>query len=308
MRTLIVKLNATGDVVRTTTLLHALDGEITWVTAPNNVSLLQGTSRDVTCLRWQDRAAALDRSYDLVINLEDELEVAAFVKGVRTQAIFGAYLDARGSVSYTDNAKIWFDMSLISVHGRQRADELKLQNRRSYQELIFEGLGLRFAGEPYVLPTPTRSNLTGDVAIAPVAGAVWPMKNWAYYDVLKERLEEVGLKVNFLPQRATLLDHLADVASHRCLVGGDSLPMHLALGSATQCVTLFNCTSPWEIYDYGLMTKVVSPLLAKFYYKRGMDERATKAISVDEVFRAVIGRLESARTLATTRQPAPTET
>jgi hypothetical protein len=207
MRTLIVKLNATGDVVRTTTLLHALDGEITWVTAPNNVSLLQGTSRDVTCLRWQDRAAALDRSYDLVINLEDELEVAAFVKGVRTQAIFGAYLDARGSVSYTDNAKIWFDMSLISVHGRQRADELKLQNRRSYQELIFEGLGLRFAGEPYVLPTPTRSNLTGDVAIAPVAGAVWPMKNWAYYDVLKERLEEVRLKVNFLTKRTTLLDH-----------------------------------------------------------------------------------------------------
>jgi len=295
MKTLIIKLNATGDVVRTSTLLRRLPGSVVWVTAANNVPLLEGVAPHLTCTSWENRSIALNHEYDLVINLEDEKEVSAFLPSVRYKRLFGAHLGDDGEVKYTDDAKAWFDMSLVSVYGRQRADELKLLNRRSYQDLIFEGLGFRFQGEPYVLPRVRASELSGDVAMAPVAGAVWPMKNWAYYDLLKERLEAEGLKVNVLPKRPTLLAHLADVAGHRCLVGGDSLPMHLALGSDISCVTLFNCTSPWEIYDYGLMTKIVSPLLEQFYYKRGMDERATKAISVEQVFDAVVERLVDAR-------------
>jgi hypothetical protein len=117
------------------------------------------------------------------------------------------------------------------------------------------------------------------------------MKNWAFYEGLKARLEAKGLTVNYLPKRASLLQHLSDVRNHRCLVGGDSLPMHFALGSGTACVTLFTCTSPWEIYDYGLQTKIVSPLLGEFFYKRGFDVRATTAISLDEVYDITIRQL-----------------
>jgi hypothetical protein len=93
--------------------------------------------------------------------------------------------------------------------------------------------------------------------------------------------------VNVLPKRNSLLEHLGDVQGHRCLVSGDSLPMHLALGTRTRCVTLFTCTSPWEICDYGLQTKIVSPLLEEFFYKRDFDARATTAIGLDEVREAV---------------------
>src|SRR5437879_11345363 len=124
------------------------------------------------------------------------------------------------------------------------------------------------------------------------------MKKWAYYDELKQRLENHRLTVNVLPQRPSLLEHLSDVRNHCCLVGGDSLPMHFALGSGTRCVTLFTCTSPWEIYDYGIQKKIVSPLLEEFFYKRGYDERATTAITVDQVFNAVIRQLEPSRSAA----------
>ena len=67
--------------------------------------------------------------------------------------------------------------------------------------------------------------------------------------------------------------------------------MHFALGTGRRCVTLFTCTSPWEIYDYGLQTKIVSPLLAEFFYKRGFDFRATTAISLDEVYGFTIRQL-----------------
>jgi ADP-heptose:LPS heptosyltransferase len=295
MRTLIIKLNATGDVVRTTTLLARLPGEVTWITAAPNEELLRPGGA-LRCFEWAEREQARDRDYDLVVNLEDEVATAEFVRHVRYARLFGAYLADGGTIAYTDDSHQWFDLSLISRYGRTRADELKLQNRRTYQELIFDGLGFDFSGEPYVLPRPARTPLAGDVAIAPVAGPVWPMKGWAYYDELQAELESAGLTVNVLPRRQTLLEHMGDVANHRCLVSGDSLPMHFALGTGTPCVTLFNCTSPWEIYDYGVQTKLVSPVLDRFFYKRDFDPAATTAIRLDDVFTAVMERLNTAVT------------
>jgi hypothetical protein len=228
----------------------------------------------------------------LVINLEDEPEIAAFAGKMKLDRIFGANLDREGRLTYTEDSRGWFDLSLISRFGRVRADELKLQNRRAYQDLIFAGLGLAFRGEPYLLPSPVATDLKGDVAIASAAGPVWPMKTWAYYEKLGQALEATGLRVNVLPQRGSMLEHLGDIDGHRCIVGGDSLPMHLALGLGKRCVTIFNCTSPWEIYDYGLLTKLVSPVLGDFFYKRDFDPRATTAVSVDEVVHAVTTSLE----------------
>jgi ADP-heptose:LPS heptosyltransferase len=86
-----------------------------------------------------------------------------------------------------------------------------------------------------------------------------------------------------LPRRSSLLEHLGDVSSHRCLVSGDSLPMHLALGTGTPCVTIFTCTSPWEIHEYGVQRKIISPCLEDYFYQRGYDPRATSAVDVEVV-------------------------
>jgi len=298
VNTLIVKVGATGDVVRTTPLLSRLKGQVTWLTASKNTVLLEGLNCDLRCFSWEERERALDAHYDLCINLEDTLDVAQFLKTVRCGEIFGAYVDSDGSLRYTANSERWFDLSLISAYGKMRADKLKFQNRQTYQELVFEGLGFRFAGETYLLPEPIETGLSGDVAIAADAGPIWPMKKWTYYDELKQRLENHGLTVNVLPQRASLLQHLSDVRNHCCLIGGDSLPMHFALGTGKRCVTLFTCTSPWEIYGYGLQRKIVSPLLEEFFYKRGYDKRATTAITMDEVEVAVMEQLEAVPAIA----------
>jgi ADP-heptose:LPS heptosyltransferase len=298
MNVLIFKLGATGDVVRTTPLLGPLNGHVTWLTGANNIVLIESLDDDLRCISWEERGRALDRYYDLAINLEDTVDAARFLKAVRCNDIFGAYVDSDNELRYTENSKSWFDLSLISSYGKMEADKLKLENRRTYQELVFDGLGFRFTGEAYLLPKPVETGLSGDVAIAPYAGPIWPMKKWAYYGELKQRLEDQGLKVNVLPKRSSLLEHLADVRNHQCLVSGDSLPMHFALGSGRRCVSLFNCTSPWEIYHYGIQKKIVSPLLDQFFYKRGYDRRGTTAITVDEVFSAVMVQLESATPVA----------
>ena len=150
MNILIVKLGATGDVVRTTPLLRRFTGNVTWVTARKNKALLEnfeGRSASLRALEWEDRARLEGESVDLAINLEDDPDTAAILETVRTGRVFGAFANDKGTMCYTPDASKWYDLSLISVHGREKADELKFLNRRSYQELIFEGLGLAFTGD-----------------------------------------------------------------------------------------------------------------------------------------------------------------
>ena len=291
MNVLIVKLGAAGDVVRTTTLLRRLSGEVTWLTEAKNTVLLEGVKQGLKCVSWEQRDETKGTLYDLVVNLEDTHQIGSFLKLLDYKQLFGPYVDSTNALRYTDDSRPWFDLGVISRYGKQQADELKYANRCTYQELVFKGLGWRFEGERYYLPEPIKTDLKGDVAIARQAGAIWPMKNWAYYGDLEDALKRTGSIVNVLPERSSVLEHLGDVANHRCLVSGDTLPMHLALGSEVRCVSLFTCTSPWEIHGYGVQRKIVSPLIKEFFYKRGFAERATRAITLEEVVAAVVEQL-----------------
>jgi len=295
MRILIIKLGASGDVVRTTPLLPVLPGEIHWLTDDRNIDLLTGIQQIALSIRWSERNVLDGRHYDLVLNLEDSTSAARTLSRLTYDELFGAYLDDSGNLAYTESSRDWFDLSLISRFGKETADHLKLKNRKTYQEMIFNGLGYTFKGEPYLLPSPIPTDLIGDIALAPHSGSVWPMKNWAYYDGLRNLLEKRGFVVNVLPTRGSLLEHLADVQNHRYLVSGDSLPMHIALGSQIQCMSIFICTSPWEIHGYGLQRTIVSPKLVNYFYRRDFDENATTSIPLDAVYDAVTDHMSIAR-------------
>src|SRR2546423_15388107 len=52
MNTLIVILGASGDGVRTTSLLSQLNGQISCITAPRNLMLLDGLRNKLCCSSW----------------------------------------------------------------------------------------------------------------------------------------------------------------------------------------------------------------------------------------------------------------
>ena len=288
MKVLIIKLDATGDVLRTTPLLRVLTGEIDWLTSDGNAMLLSSNAKVRRCIPWTDAPLLGGSRYDLVINLEDSAQTAALLTRIDYTDLFGAYLDRAGRLTYTESSREWFDLSLISRFGKARADELKYKNRKTYQEIIFTALGYHFKGQEYCLPQGAKTDLAGDIAIATKSGPVWPMKNWAYFLQLQQLLQKDGYAVNTLPMRKTLLEHIGDVQNHRYLISGDSLPMHIALGSSIKCLTIFQCTSPWEICGYGVQTKMVSPLLEKHFYKRDFAVEATTSIPLDTVYQTVI--------------------
>jgi len=150
---LIVKTGALGDVLRTTAILPGLfqlhpGARVTWVVAPNAAPLVEGHSGLVdACVLDTDHPegvinALAGRRFSLVVSLDEE-EVCCQVAGaVETDRFVGAYLDESGEAVYTDDACDWFDMSMISRFGKQRADELKVKNKRTHPELLASMLGI----------------------------------------------------------------------------------------------------------------------------------------------------------------------
>lgn len=295
MNVLIIKLGALGDVVRTTPLLRALEGKITWVTAARAVPLLKGNPYINRIHSIEDgRDVLKGEKYGLVINLEDDEEAAKLASDCGKATIVGAYMGEQG-IRYTESASAWFDMSLISRFGKAKADELKKSNRKAYQEFMFAMIGRQFCGEEYVLDAPltkvTEPNLVG---LEARAGDVWPMKRWNKYEELAERLKGAGFKIKIFQQRERLLDYVDDINECEYVVCGDTLAMHLGLALRKKVAAIFTCTTPHEIYDYGRMIPVVSPLYTEYFYRRDFVPEAADAIPTVSVFKVVQEMAESA--------------
>ncbi len=285
---LILKVGALGDVLRTTPVLRVLQGRVTWVTSEKAAPLLAGNPfiDRLYCKEHYPDSLFEDR-FDLVINLEDDLSAATLASKIKTNSLIGAYV-RDGRVVYTDSASEWFDMSLISRFGKKKADKLKMNNDRTYQDFLFSMVGSRFHGEEYLLDGPLQKlPISGLVGLEVRAGDVWPMKRWNKFETLAERLKDAGFRVRTFQQRDQLRDYVDDINECAYIVCGDTLAMHIGLALRKKVVAIFTCTSPHEIYDYQRMIKIVSPLWKEYFYRRDFEPAPAEAVSVESVFDAV---------------------
>ena len=177
---LIIKIGALGDVVRTTCLLRALKGEVTWATKKPSFPLLHKNhfieqTVDIT----ENFSDLLKPEYRLVINLEEEPLACDLAARARKKELIGPYSES-GKITYTDSSAPWFDMGLISKHGKKAADRKKWENNKSYQEIIFGMLGKKFNGEEYVLPVGPRMPQSGKetAGLETRSGDRWVGKRW----------------------------------------------------------------------------------------------------------------------------------
>jgi heptosyltransferase-2 len=175
MELLVIKTGALGDVVRTTSILPGLARRhgglrVTWVTAHGALALVEG-HRLVTRAIGVDPGDAhelvgLGRElaglpWSRVLSFDDEEGLcrlaSAVVGAVPDARLSGAYLDAAGVRRYTRDVAPWFDMGLLSVHGKAEADRRKLANRESHPALFARMLGIE-PGEPELeLPAAARA-------------------------------------------------------------------------------------------------------------------------------------------------------
>lgn len=275
---LIIKLGAQGDVLRTTSILHHFkNDEVYWLTKREALPLLKNNPYIKKVLFLDDQIPAVD----LVLSLDDEKEACEIAN--RCPKIIGAYYD--DGFKYTEESSGWFDMGLISKYGKEKADELKKKNTKSYQELLFAMIGKEFKGEGFVMnyPDVEEKNIIG---IEERAGIRWKMKRWDKYQALAEKIKQKGYEVKVFQQRENLEDYIRDIAECKLVITGDTLAMNLALGLKKKAIAIFGPTSSAEIYDYGILKKIITPVGCKCCYKNDCEEKPNcmEAIGLDMVW------------------------
>ncbi|NQT30677.1 MAG: glycosyltransferase family 9 protein [Candidatus Saganbacteria bacterium] len=142
MRILIIKLGAIGDVLRTTSVLGSVP-ICHWLTYPSGKEVLLNNPLIDRVFVWEERGDLGD--YDLVIGLEDDFNACELASKIKSKKILGAYVKD-GKITYTPCA--WFDMSAISRFGLDKANELKKENRKTFQEHMGDLLGIKVG--PYI--------------------------------------------------------------------------------------------------------------------------------------------------------------
>ncbi len=308
MNILIVKLGALGDVLRTTPLLTALkrkysQSHVTWIVDARHREVLEGNPH-IDALRVYDAGAARvlsGETYDLAVNLDKDDEALELIEAARAAEKAGFARDKDGRPCAVDSRS---DYALrLGID-----DELKFRlNKKSYQEISFEQLGMKFSGEEYVFCVPEEEMafassflrslpLSGNGALVGLntgsgprfAGKRLPSVTTAALAVLLK--QRFGARVLVLGGEAekernaeiTALSRgsAVDAGSHsvkrfaaivkHCdlIVSGDTTAMHIAIAMKTPVVAYFASTCAPEIELYGRGRKIVSTLDCAPCYKK----------------------------------------
>lgn len=310
-RILIIKLDAMGDVLRTTALLPPLTrahpgASIAWMTRPEAAPLLQHNPYlDEVIHYGADGLVQLQaRRFDRVINLDAGKTSAGLAALADAPRKDGFVLGDRGHVEPTNAAaRRWLEMGLF--------DDLKRRNRRTYQDLMCDILGLEGADHRYVLALTELEHESGrkqleNLGLDPArtivglntgAGGRWPLKQWREdgFIELVDRLDQLGspqflllggpdqahrhatirnavsADVRVAPTDLSVRIFAALVGACDVLVTGDTLAMHLALALERRVVVLFGPTSAAEIDLYQRGDKILPSMDCLACYKTSCD-------------------------------------
>jgi len=310
-RVLIIKLDAMGDVLRSTALLPPLAEEhphaaITWITRKESVPLLKPNRYvgEVLELGPEMMVHLQTRTFDRVINLDASKISAALATAARSKRKDGFVLNDQGYVQPTNAAAAaWLDAGLF--------DDIKRQGTETYQDRMAAILGLSGKKHEYVFElsrdeharAKTQLESLGLDFSRPIiglntgAGERWPLKQWredGYVELVdrlsrrsdaqflllggpseaarNERLKTRSQVRLFDPGCDNPLRHFAGFLD--CcdvVVSGDTLAMHLSLALGKRTVVVFGPTSAAEIELYGLGEKVVPDMGCLSCYKTSCD-------------------------------------
>lgn len=299
-RVLVIKLDAIGDVARTTPILHALRAKyspchITWLVHPVAEEMLKGNSLIDVLLPYKPESLEPLRvqTFDLVLSLDKTARAAAVAMWAQAPERLGFGLSPYGTVyPLNPEAEYAFRLGLD--------DNLKFrQNRKTYQEILFEAIKLPYNRDDYALEIQDRDRRHADRLLARLGltardvvvglnlggGSAFAHKMWKGPEArrfLVDLINDVDCKVllfgaereeetirEILSARLPRVFHTGTdntIRQFQALLGrctvvvtGDSLGMHLAIAERRPVVVLFGATCAQEIELYDRGERIISP-------------------------------------------------
>lgn len=324
---LIIKLDAIGDVLRTTSILPPLKKKysgysITWCTKPASKELFNNNNFvDDVIVMGVDAEFRLDiEVFDMVINLDNTKLSSALASIVKGKNKIGFLLNKKGFVEPTsDKANYWLELAAF--------DDLKRKNTKSHQEIMYEILELDSEiHEPLIFLSDEQISKSEQlfeawkldkkkitIGLNIGVGSKWPSKAWS----VKSWKELISLlnpgNYNLLllggPEEENTMDEFKNefgfVVDTGCknslpafssiinlcdiLITADTLALHIATALKKKVIALFGPTSINEITLYNRGIKLSSDEPCQCFYHKQCKEVVScmDKISAEIVFDAV---------------------
>jgi heptosyltransferase-2 len=318
---LVIKLAAMGDVVRTTPVAEALRRvhgrcRITWVVDAMTAPLLRDVETIDEVVPYSDTAVnvLLARAFDALYCLDKEPRAIALAARASAKTKKGFTMTPHGTLGVVDA-----DAAYALRLGLD--DPLKfLVNTRTYQDVIFEVCGLRFADEPIRIGIGDNDRAEADRLLASLgagpfvgvntgAGRVFATKRLPENQaadllrriasdlhatpVLLGGPDETERNARILAEAGVGVDagtghpirrFAAIVSRMAAVVCADTLAMHLAVAALVPVVALFGPTCHQEVHLYGRGEKIVSAPWCSPCYKSECDHHTCmRDIGTDEI-------------------------
>ena len=308
---LIIKLDAVGDVLRTTPILGSLKKAypgtyIKWLTKTNAKELFTNNNLvdEIICFENPDMTINLSvEEFDMVINLDPSPISSALASYAKGKIKFGFGMNSLGKVfTFNKEAEEWLIMGSF--------DSEKKKNKKTYQQIIHEICKLPYEKGEIILSLDEKDinfknqfikkyKLENEKLIIGInAGASerWQFKKWrldGYKKLIKKLFgsydckillyggaDEIGINNELKKNNKNVIDTgsnntirqlIALMDIPGILITGDTLALHVAAGLKKNVVCLFGPTSYNEIEDYGRITKIYPDMECLVCYKNKCD-------------------------------------
>jgi len=290
-RILIIKLDALGDVLRTTSILPALrnkypDPHITWITKSEAANLLKSNEMIDRILQFEKNYISyiLNEEFDLGICLDADSSSATILSVAKCKEKKGFISDKHGRLTIANpEAEKWYNMGLN--------DDLKTKNRETYQTIIYGICGLdnkliyrpqitlRDEALKYADEFKRKNKLDGKfvIGINTGGGSRWECKKWKreYYVELIKMLGNINKHIavilfggeNEKELKGYIKENCKNIMDAEChdsvnkfagiinlvdiFLTPDSLGFHISAALEKYTLVLVGPTSPHELDVYG---------------------------------------------------------
>lgn len=281
----IIKLDAIGDVLRTTAVLKPLqymypDSKIIWITRSNAFELFYNNDLVNEVVDYLEYFKLIPVDFDILINFDNTALSSSILSILTAKIKKGFILDEKNIVHPADkNAVEWYEMGLN--------DTLKQNNKKTYQRIMCDIIDFKENyGNIIVSLTEKERSIKNDfmkkfhlsgkkcIGIHPGSSARWLSKRWPakHYISLIEKLLSQNITVIMYgsSNEAELIDTICEnfpqiIRPHtekdlrlfftlldipEIIITCDSLALHAAAGLSKTVIALVGPTSASELEIY----------------------------------------------------------
>ena len=288
-RILIIKLGATGDVIRTTVLLPAIrkafpNHEIWWLTYTPDI--VPSTVHKRLKYSLESLQTIQSMAFDVVINLDKDAHACALAAIVETKTLHGFTL--RDGVPAPAN-ELSEQKFLTGIF-----DDQNKANTISYPQEILEMCGFEFANQEYEVDPPSQPPFQMPQGKAVIGlntgcGDRWIAREWPlhYWETLTSKLQQAGYGVVLLGgkeehERNLELKSRTDavyegtfslqqfsniVSACDVVVTTVTMALHLAIAHRRQVVLMNNIFNKHEFELYGRGVLIEPPAECKCFFQ-----------------------------------------